>query len=203
MSNIQILKRLYNDYTKKFLPKILLSVFFSILVALSTSSIAWLLDPAIKKIFIDKDQTLILVIPLAIIIAFSLKGASLYFAKTILIKVGQEVTKILQFQVMKNIITADSETMDAKHSGKYISHLTFDVGMITKLVSTVILNITKDTLTLIGLLGVMFYQNWKLANICNNYDSFGFLGGTFTGKKNGKSYYRSSGYFRKINFSPS
>ena len=76
MSNIQILKRLYNDYTKKFLPKILLSVFFSILVALSTSSIAWLLDPAIKKIFIDKDQTLILVIPLAIIIACSLKGAT-------------------------------------------------------------------------------------------------------------------------------
>ena len=130
MSNIQILKRLYNDYTKKFLPKILLSVFFSILVALSTSAIAWLLDPAIKKIFIDKDQTLILLIPLAIIIAFSLKGASLYFAKTILIKVGQEVTKILQFQVMKNIITADSETMDEKHSGKYISHLTFDIGMI-------------------------------------------------------------------------
>ena len=186
MSNIQILKRLYNDYTKKFLPKILLSVFFSILVALSTSSIAWLLDPAIKKIFIDKDQTLILVIPLAIIIAFSLKGASLYFAKTILIKVGQEVTKILQFQVMKNIITADSETMDAKHSGKYISHLTFDVGMITRLVSTVILNITKDTLTLIGLLGVMFYQNWKLAIFAIIMIPLASLAARSLGKRMGK-----------------
>jgi subfamily B ATP-binding cassette protein MsbA len=186
MSNIQILKRLYNDYTKKFLPKILLSVFFSVLVALSTSSIAWLLDPAIKKIFIDKDQTLILVIPLAIIIAFSLKGASLYFAKTILIKVGQEVTKILQFQVMKNIITADSETMDAKHSGKYISHLTFDVGMITKLVSTVILNITKDTLTLIGLLGVMFYQNWKLAIFAIIMIPLASLAARSLGKRMGK-----------------
>jgi subfamily B ATP-binding cassette protein MsbA len=186
MSSIQILKRLYNDYTKKFLPKILLSVFFSILVALSTSSIAWLLDPAIKKIFIDKDQTLILVIPLAIIIAFSLKGASLYFAKTILIKVGQEVTKILQFQVMKNIITADSETMDAKHSGKYISHLTFDVGMITKLVSTVILNITKDTLTLIGLLGVMFYQNWKLAIFAIIMIPLASLAARSLGKRMGK-----------------
>ncbi len=163
MNNFEIIKRLYNDYTKKFLPKILLSVLFSVLVALSTSSIAWLLDPAIKKIFLDKDQTLIILIPFAVIAAFSIKGASLYFAKTILIKVGQEVTKILQFQVMKNIITADSETLDEKHSGKYISHLTFDIGMITKLVSTVILNISKDTLTLIGLLGVMFYQNWKLA----------------------------------------
>ena len=163
MRNIDIIKRLYNNYTKQFLPKILLSVFFSVLVAGSTASIAWLLDPAIKKIFIDKDQTLILVIPFAIILAFSTKGASLYFAKTILIRVGQEITKILQFQVMKSIIEADSQIVDNKHSGKFISHLTFDVSMITNLVSTVILNITKDTLTLIGLLGVMFYQNWRLA----------------------------------------
>ena len=163
MRNIDIIKRLYNNYTKQFLPKILLSVFFSVLVAGSTASIAWLLDPAIKKIFIDKDQTLILVIPFAIILAFSTKGASLYFAKTILIRVGQEITKTLQFQVMKSIINADSQIVEKKHSGKFISHLTFDVGMITTLVSTVILNITKDTFTLIGLLGVMFYQNWRLA----------------------------------------
>ncbi len=163
MRNIDIIKRLYNNYTKQFLPKILLSVFFSVLVAGSTASIAWLLDPAIKKIFIDKDQTLTLVIPLIIILAFSTKGVSLYFAKIILIRVGQEITKILQFQVMKSIIEADSQIVDSKHSGKFISHLTFDVGMITNLVSTVILNLTKDTFTLIGLLGVMFYQNWKLA----------------------------------------
>ena len=163
MRNIDIIKRLYNNYTKQFLPKILLSVFFSVLVAGSTASIAWLLDPAIKKIFIDKDQTLIFIIPFAIILAFSTKGASLYFAKTILIRVGQEITKTLQFQVMKSIINADSQIVDKKHSGKFISHLTFDVSMITNLVSTVILNITKDTLTLIGLLGVMFYQNWRLA----------------------------------------
>ena len=163
MRNIDIIKRLYNNYTKQFLPKILLSVFFSVLVAGSTASIAWLLDPAIKKIFIDKDQTLVLIIPFAIILAFSTKGASLYFAKTILIRVGQEITKTLQFQVMKSIIRADSQIVEKKHSGKFISHLTFDVGMITNLVSTVILNITKDTFTLIGLLGVMFYQNWRLA----------------------------------------
>ena len=163
MTNLEIIKRLYGDYTKKFLPKILLSVFFSLIVAASTASIAWLLDPAIKKIFIDKDQTLIFAIPLAIILAFSFKGISLYFAKTILIKVGQEITKIIQLKIMKSLIKADSEEIDKKHSGKFISHLTFDVGMITKLVSNVILNLTKDTLTLIGLLGVMFYQNWRLA----------------------------------------
>ena len=163
MSNFDIIKILYKRYTKKFLPKILLSVFFSILVAASTSSIAWLLDPAIKKIFIDKDQSLIILIPVAIIIAFSTKGVSLYFAKTILITVSQEVTKILQLQLMKSVIKADAEVVDQKHSGKFISHLTFDIGNMTHLISTVILNLAKDTLTLIGLIGVMFYQNWRLA----------------------------------------
>ena len=163
MTNSEIIKRLYREYTKKFVPKILLSVFFSLIVAGSTASIAWLLDPAIKKIFIDKDQTLIYAIPVAIMLAFSLKGISLYYAKIILIKVGNEITKIIQLKIMKSLIKADSETVDKKHSGKFIAHLTYDVGMITKLVSTVILNLTKDSLTLIGLLGVMFYQNWRLA----------------------------------------
>ena len=163
MSNIEILKKLYNEYTKKFLPKILISVFFSVLVAVSTSAIAWLLDPAIKKIFIEKDQTLIFLIPAAIVIAFTTKGISLYIAKTTLIKVGQEVSKILQLQLMKSIIKADAEIVDKKHSGKFISHLNFDISLMTNLISVVILNIAKDSLTLIGLIGVMFYQNWKLA----------------------------------------
>ncbi len=163
MNNIEILKKLYNEYTKQFVPKILFSIFFSLLVAGSTSAIAWLLDPAIKKIFIEKDQTLILLIPAAIIIAFTTKGLSLYIAKTTLIKVGQEVTKILQLQLMKSIIKADAEIVDKKHSGKFISHLTFDISMMTNLISVVILNIAKDSLTLIGLIGVMFYQNWRLA----------------------------------------
>ena len=163
MNNIEILKKLYNQYTKQFLPKILFSIFFSLLVAGSTSAIAWLLDPAIKKIFIEKDQTLILLIPAAIIIAFTTKGLSLYIAKTTLIKVGQEVTKILQLQLMKSIIKADGEIVDKKHSGKFISQLTLDISMMTNLISVVILNIAKDSLTLIGLIGVMFYQNWRLA----------------------------------------
>jgi len=165
MNNIDTLKRLYNDYTKRFLPKILVSVLFSLIVATSTTAIAWLLDPAIKKIFIEKDQTLIYLIPFAIIIAFAAKGASLYIARVILINVAQEATKLIQFQIVKSFINGDVEIIEKKHSGKFISHLTFDVTLITHLVSNVILNLTKDTLTLIGLIGVMFYQNWKLALI--------------------------------------
>ena len=163
MNNLETLKRLYSEYTKKFLSRIFISIFFSILVAGSTSAIAWLLDPAIKKIFIEKDQSLMFIIPIAIIVAFFLKGASLYLAKTILIKVAFEVTKILQYQVVNSLIKSDNETMNNKHSGKFISHITYDIQMITNLVSNTILNLTKDLLTLIGLIGVMFYQNWRLA----------------------------------------
>ena len=163
MNNTQIIKTLYNRYTKKFLHKIFLSILFSVIVAVSTSSIAWLLDPAIKKIFIEKDQSLIIIIPIAVLLAFASKGLSLYYAKTILIRVAEEVTKILQLQLMKSVIKGDSDIIDKKHSGKFISHLTFDIGMMTTLISTVLLNLAKDTLTLLGLVGVMFYQNWKLA----------------------------------------
>ena len=165
MNNKQILSRLYNDYTKKFLSKIIIAAFFSIFVAASTSSIAWLLDPAIKKIFIEKDQTLILIIPILIIVAFATKGISLYLAKTTMIGVGEEVKKILQEDMLKSFIRADTEYMENKHTGKYISNLTFDVSMITNLLTTALLNFFKDSLTLIGLLSVMFYQNWKLSLI--------------------------------------
>ena len=165
MNNKQILSRLYNDYTKKFLKKIFIAAFFAIFVAGSTSSIAWLLDPAIKKIFIEKDQTLILIIPLLIIIAFTTKGISLYLAKTIMIGVGEEVKKILQSDMLKSFIEADTQFIEDKHTGKYISNLTFDVTKITKLLTDALLSVFKDSLTLFGLMFVMFYQNWKLSLI--------------------------------------
>ena len=165
MSDISTLKRLYQNYTKNFLNKILISVFFSLIVAGSTSAIAWLLDPAIKKIFIEKDQTLILIIPFAIIIAFAAKGISLYFAKLIMINVAQEVTKNVQVDLVKSLIKVDTQTIDNRHTGEFLANLSFDVGLITNLISTALLNLFKDTLTLIGLLTVMFLQNWKLALI--------------------------------------
>ena len=158
-------KRLYQQYTKKFISKILLAGLFSIIVAISTSATAWLLDPAIEKIFINKDQTLIILIPLAIIVAFAAKGISLYLAKLLMINVSEEVKKILQIDMLKSFIKADTEVIESNHSGKYISNLNFDVNQITKMLADAFLSIFKDGLTLIGLLCVMFFQNWKLSLI--------------------------------------
>ena len=165
MNKIDILKRLYRSYTKNFRYKILLSLFFSLIVAGSTSSIAWLLDPAINKIFIEKDQTLLMVIPALIIIVFASKGLSLYLARTTMLSVAEDIKAIMQQDMSRSLIKADTDYIDDKHTGKFISNLTYDVSLITNLVSTTILNLFKDSLTLIGLLSVMFYQNWKLSLI--------------------------------------
>ena len=163
--DFEIIKRLFKDYTKKYVKKIILSLVFTLVLAASTSSVAYLLDPAIKKLFIDQDQKMIFIIPGLIILAFFLKGSSLYLAKILMIKVAQGVSRDMQVDMFKSLVSADTKLIDSKHSGKFITNLTNDIGMITNLVSVAILNLFKDSLTLIGLLSVMFYQNWKLAMI--------------------------------------
>ncbi len=158
-----ILLRLYKEYVKKHLSRILIALFLSILVAGSTSGIAWLLDPAVKKIFIEQDRTLAWLIPILIIVAFTTKGLSLYLARMNIIRVGQEVAGEIQKQVAENILTSDIQTLDNRHSGKYISNIMFDAHQIQNLVSTGVLNIMKDSFSVVALVSLMFYQNWKLA----------------------------------------
>ena len=155
--------RLYFTYVKKHFYKLILALFLSFGVAGGTAAIAWLLDPAVKKIFIDKDKTMMLLIPVAIVLAFSIKGLSLYFARTILIKIANEVCKALQVELSACVLKSDIDTIESKHSGKYISHFFYDVGLVSSLVSAGVLNLMKDSLTLIVLVGLMFYQNWQLA----------------------------------------
>ncbi len=157
-----ILKRLYKDHVNRYLNRIFLSLFLSLVVSLSTSAIAWLLDPAVKKIFIENNQTYAWLIPLAIIIAFSAKGISLYLARILLIKTGQQISGELQTKVARYILNTDIASIEKKHSGEFISNISFDAGQVNSLCSTGILNSMKDSMTLIALVGVMFYQNWQL-----------------------------------------
>ena len=186
MTKVDILKRLYKDYTKKYLKNILISVFFTILLAGSTSAVAYLLDPAIKQLFVEQNDTLIFVIPFLIVIAFAVKGTSLYFAKVIMINVSEEVRKDVQIDMFKSLINADTQLIDSQHSGKFISNLTNDVNMLVNLISTAILNLFKDSLTLIGLLSVMFYQNWKLSIVAITMIPLASFAAKTLGKRIGK-----------------
>jgi len=186
MKSKQTLERLYQDYTSNHISSIIIAALLSVIVAASTSAIAWLLDPAIEKIFIDKDKTLIFLIPLAIIIAFTAKGVSLYLAKILMIKVGEEIKKDIQINMLGSFIDADTQLIDSKHTGKYISNLNFDVMQITKMLSDAFLNIFKDGLTLIGLLIVMFIQNWKLSIIAIIMIPLASITAKILGKRMGK-----------------
>ena len=158
-----ILKRLFYEYVKKHLKRIFLALFLSVIVAGSTAAIAWLLDPAVKKIFEEQNKVYAMTIPLLIVIAFASKGLSLYFARINIIRVGQEVAGKIQKQIANNILISDIQTLDNRHSGKYISNILFDANQVQNLVSAGVLNLIKDTLTVIALVSLMFYQNWKLA----------------------------------------
>tara|TARA_B100000902_G_scaffold398555_1_gene465754 strand:- start:5660 stop:7402 length:1743 start_codon:yes stop_codon:yes gene_type:complete len=158
-----ILKRLFREYVKAHIKKILLALVLSIIVAGSTSGIAWLLDPAVKKIFIEQNKVFAWSIPLLIVVAFTSKGLSLYFARINIIRVGEEVAGALQKNVAQNILTSDIQTLDNRHSGKYISNVMYDTHHVQNLVSNGVLNLMKDTFSVIALVSLMFYQNWKLA----------------------------------------
>ena len=158
------IKRLYYEHIRFHLTRIFICLILSICVAGATSSIAWLLDPAVKKIFIDKNETLAWLIPLAIIFAFAAKGLSLYFARINLNIVGQKVSGELQKRIAKSILFSDIQTLDDRHSGKYISNIQFDAGQVAHFVSTGVLNLMKDSFSVVLLVGLMFYQNWKLAS---------------------------------------
>ncbi len=93
MTDKEIIKRLYKDYINRYLKKIFLAIIFSFVIAGSTAAVAWLLDPAIKKIFVEKNREFMLLIPIAIILAFTIKGISLYLVRTTMIIVGQSIEK--------------------------------------------------------------------------------------------------------------
>ena len=158
-----ILKRLFREHVKKHMRRILMALILSIIVAGSTAGIAWLLDPAVKKIFIEKNEVFAWTIPILIVLAFSSKGISLYLARINIIRVGEEIAGAMQKKIALNILLSDIQTLEGRHSGKYISNVMYDTHHVQNLVSTGVLNLMKDSFSVIALVGVMVYQNWKLA----------------------------------------
>ena len=153
----KILLRLFNNYIKKHVFKIIIALFLSFGVAGGTASIAWLLDPAIKKIFVEQNKSMLLLIPAAIMLAFTTKGISLFFARKILIKLGNEVVRVLQLELSSCILKSDTHTLESKHSGRYIQHFLYDISLISNMVASGTLNLMKDSLTLIVLIALMFF----------------------------------------------
>ena len=165
MTGTQILSRLFRDSIKPYLSRLISSLFFMIIIALCTGATAWLLDPAIEKIFLDKDSSMLIIIPLAIIGTLLIKSLSAYIQVFLLNSVAQNVIADTQIKLFKKIINADLAWLHKIHSAKIISNFLYDVTLLQDSVSSSLANGVKDFLTLICLVGVMYYQDWVLATI--------------------------------------
>ena len=165
MNGYQILSRLFKDSVKPYSLKLSSSFFFMIITALSTGLTAWILDPAIKMIFLDKNTQMLTIIPIAIIITLLIKGISTYWQTAILTDVGQRIIADTQIKMFSKITYSDLAWVQKNHSGKIISNFLYDVTLLQDSVSNSLANGVRDILTLICLIAVMYYQDWRLATV--------------------------------------
>ncbi len=187
MSKIDLLKRIFKTQIKRYYKQILVIFFFIIFSALSTTAVAWLLDPAIKKIFIEKDKVMLYLIPLAIICAFLVKSLSTFMVRIKTIKIACSVIKNIQILLGEKILKSDTSFLTSRHSGKFISNFTTDTVTLSNVLNGIAVNAVKEGVTLIFLLGLMFYQDWKLSLLAITLIPIAALFSRKIGKRMGKA----------------
>ena len=163
MNSYALVKRIFKTQVFRYLSQFLIIFAFIIISALSTAGVAWLLDPAIKKIFIEKNKVLLFLIPAAIIFAFMLKSLSTYIIRIKTIKISFNIIKNIQILMAEKILKSDTSYIISKHSGKFISNFTSDTGTLLGVINGIAISAIKEFITLIALMSLMFYQNWKLS----------------------------------------
>jgi subfamily B ATP-binding cassette protein MsbA len=191
MNNLDLVKRIFRTQVKRYIPELSLTFLFIIITSLTTAATAWLLDPAIKEIFINKNTIMLYFIPLAIILTFLIKAFSIYGTKIITTKVGMKIIKNIQTLMIKKFLLSDISHITKKHSGKYLSHFTNDTGVLLGVLTGVVVTLFKETLTLIALLGLMFYLDWQLSLLAIIMIPIAALSSKNIGKKMGKKVHIS------------
>ena len=163
MNKLDLTKRIFKTQIKKYIPELSLTLVFIITTSLTTAATAWLLDPAIKQIFINKDMKMLYFIPIAIVLTFCVKAFSVYGTRIVTVRVGIKIIKNLQILMAKKFLLSDMSYITKNHSGKYLSNFTNDIGLLFGVLTGVVVTLFKETFTLIALLGLMFYQDWQLS----------------------------------------
>ena len=163
MNKLDLVKRIFKTQVKRYIPELSLTFVFIILTSLTTAATAWLLDPAIKEIFENKNVKMLYFIPLAIILTFVIKAFAVYGTRIVTIKVGIKIIKNIQTLMAKKFLLSDISHITKKHSGRYLSNFTSDTGILFGVLTGVVVTLFKETFTLIALLGLMFYHDWQLS----------------------------------------
>jgi subfamily B ATP-binding cassette protein MsbA len=191
MNKLDLVKRIFRTQIKKYIPELSLTFVFIIITSITTAATAWLLDPAIKEIFINKNTKMLYFIPLAIILTFVVKAFSVYGTRIVTIKVGIKIIKNIQTLMAKKFLLSDISHITKKHSGKYLSNFTNDIGIVFGVLTGVVVTLFKETFTLIALLGLMFYHDWQLSILAIIMIPIAAFSSKNIGKKMGKKTYIS------------
>ena len=191
MTKLELVNRIFKTQVKKYIPELSITFIFIILTSLTTAATAWLLDPAIKEIFENKNTKMLYLIPIAIIFTFILKAFSVYGTKIITIKVGIKIIKNIQILMAKKFLLSDISHITKKHSGKYLSNFTNDTTILFAVLTGVVVTLFKETLTLIALLGLMFYHDWQLSLLAIIMIPLAAISSKNIGKKMGKKVHIS------------
>jgi subfamily B ATP-binding cassette protein MsbA len=191
MTKLDLVNRIFRTQVKKYIPELSVTFIFIILTSLTTAATAWLLDPAIKEIFENKNTTMLYLIPVAIILTFILKAFSIYVTKIITIKVGIKIIKNIQTLMAQKFLLSDISHITKKHSGKYLSNFTNDTTILFAVLTGVVVTLFKETFTLIALLGLMFYHDWQLSLLAIIMIPLAAISSKNIGKKMGKKVHIS------------
>jgi len=191
MTRLELINRIFKTQVKKYIPELSITFVFIILTSLTTAATAWLLDPAIKEIFENKNRQMLYLIPLAIVFTFIIKAFSIYGTRIITIKVGIKIIKNIQTLMAQKFLLSDISHITKKHSGKYLSNFTNDITILFTILTGVVVTLFKETFTLIALLGLMFYHDWQLSLLAMIMIPVAAISSKNIGKKMGKKVHVS------------
>jgi len=191
MTKLELINRIFKTQVKKYIPELSITFIFIILTSLTTAATAWLLDPAIKEIFENKNKQMLYLIPVAIVFTFIIKAFSIYGTRIITIKVGIKIIKNIQTLMAQKFLLSDISHITKKHSGKYLSNFTNDTTILFTVITGVVVTLFKEIFTLIALLGLMFYHDWQLSLLAMIMIPIAAISSKNIGKKMGKKVHAS------------
>jgi ATP-binding cassette, subfamily B, bacterial MsbA len=191
MTRLELINRIFKTQVKKYIPELSITFIFIVLTSLTTAATAWLLDPAIKEIFENKNKQMLYLIPVAIVFTFIIKAFSIYGTRIITIKVGIKIIKNIQTLMAQKFLLSDISHITKKHSGKYLSNFTNDITILFGVLTGVVVTLFKETFTLIALLALMFYHDWQLSLLAMIMIPVAAISSKNIGKKMGKKVHAS------------
>jgi ATP-binding cassette, subfamily B, bacterial MsbA len=191
MTKLELINRIFKTQVKKYIPELSITFIFIVLTSLTTAATAWLLDPAIKEIFENKNKQMLYLIPVAIVFTFIIKAFSIYGTRIITIKVGIKIIKNIQTLMAQKFLLSDISHITKKHSGKYLSNFTNDTTILFTVLTGVVVTLFKETFTLIALLALMFYHDWQLSLLAMIMIPVAAISSKNIGKKMGKKVHVS------------